>query len=255
MEIIKNLEKLGLSRNEAKVYTTLLQLGRDTVLNISRQADLKRPSVYLLLDDLEARGLVTRTRKGKKTLFKAENPKRLLTNLKIQEELARDTIPSLAAIHNLDPKKPNIKIAEGAQGVRNVYGGIFTYMSSHPGEELLIYGSLKAAAQKFAPEVVDFFSKEMGKSKNKVRELGNDDPETRRYFRKAKRANANHELRLVRPGTQPFEADNMLYGNTLVILSVDEQIFATIIESAAIANTYRALFELAWRAGKKYAYP
>ncbi len=48
-----------------------------------------------------------------------------------------------------------------------------------------------------------------------------------------------------------FCTDNMIYGNTLVVFSIKEQIFATIIESTNIVNTYKTLFNMAWRSGKK----
>lgn len=252
MNLPKNLESLGLSRNESIVYLSCLQLGRDTVLNIAKHADLKRPTVYLILENLEKRSLITKTKKAHKTLYKAESPKQLLMGIQMQHDLAAEILPSLQAIYNIDPEKPNIKIAEGIQSVRGVYNSVFTFLANHPEDELLIFGSLKKAAEKFEHEVLDYFSKSMAKSHNHIREIGNDDSETRKYFRTVKRLNPNHEIRLIRSGGGLFEADNLLYGNTLVILSVDEQIFATSIESSAIANTYKTLFNMAWRSGRKY---
>ncbi|MFH0818461.1 MAG: helix-turn-helix domain-containing protein [Patescibacteria group bacterium] len=251
MDLAKDLTRLGLSDSEAKVYLSCLQLGRETVLNIAKHADLKRPSVYLLLENLEKRGLVTKTKKAHKTFFKAEEPGRLLSGLKMQEEVVNSILPSLEAIYNIDPKKPNIKIAEGNQSVANVYNGIFNFIANHPKEELLIFGALKEASKYFQDEVQDYFMKVMAKSKNRIREVGNNDPETRRYFRQAHRINPNHEIRLIRSDGS-FQCDNMIFGNTVVIFSVDEQIFSTIIESAAIAQTYRTMFNMAWKAGKKY---
>lgn len=251
MDLNKDLTRLGLSHGQAKVYLTCLQLGRDTVLNIAKHADLKRPTVYLLLEDLEKKGLVTKTKKEHKTFFKAEEPSRLMSSLKVQEEIVDSILPSLNALYNIDPQKPNIKIAEGNKSVANVYNGIFNYMSAHPDEELLIFGALKKAAENFEAEVVDYYMKSISKSKNVIREIGNNDPETRRYFRQSHGVNPNHEIRLIRSHGS-FDSDNLLYGNTVVIISVDEQIFATIIESPAIANTYRTLFNMAWKSGKKY---
>ena len=250
MDLTKNLNQLGLSRNQAKVYLASLQLGVDTVWNIAKHANLKRPSVYLILDDLERMGLISRTKKEHKTLIKAEDPRRLLTDLKVKEELVNEILPSLKAVYNIDPEKPNIKIAESMESVRNVYNGIFNYFTLHPEEELLIYGSLKDAAENFKTEVVDYFYKIMAKTKSPIREIGNDDTETRRYYRAANRLNSQHDIRLIRTEGRFFQTDNMLYGNTLIIFSVKEQIFATIIESANIAETYRTLFNMAWRSGK-----
>ena len=250
MNISKSLISLGLTPNQAKVYIAALQLGVDSVLHIAKAADLKRPTVYLILDDLESKGLVSKTKEGSKTLYKAEKPDRLLTDVKIKEQIATDLLPSLNAIYNVDPDKPNIKIAEGISGVRSVYNGIFTYLSHHPDEELLIYGALKDASALFERQVIDYFQEIMAHSHNPIREIGNDDAETRRYFRKSSKVNPLHELRCIRNDGMFVQTDNMIYGNTLVIFSVKEQISATIIESKNITTTYKTLFNMAWRSGK-----
>ncbi|HAT04026.1 MAG TPA: hypothetical protein DCS29_04630 [Candidatus Magasanikbacteria bacterium] len=250
MDLIKTLKQTGLSENQASVYIATLQLGVDTVLNISRSANLKRPTVYLILDDLERRGLVSKTIQRNKILYEAESPERLLTDLKTKTQLVKGILPSLKAIHNIDPEKPNIKIAEGVSGVRSVYNGIFTYLSHHPQEELIIYGSLKDAAEHFETSVVDYFYQIMAKSNNPIREIGNDDHETRKYYKTSSKLNPQHNIRLIRNEGRFFQTDNMLYGNTLIIFSVKEQIFATIIESPNIAETYKTLFNMAWNSGR-----
>ena len=126
MELAKNLQQLGLTENQAKVYISCLQLGVDTVLNIAKIAELKRPTVYLILDELENLGLVSKTKKASKSLFKAETPEKLVTDLKIKTETANNLLPSLKAIYNLDPEKPNIKIADGVDGSVNWISGSST---------------------------------------------------------------------------------------------------------------------------------
>jgi sugar-specific transcriptional regulator TrmB len=251
MDLQKNLHQLGLSQKEAKVYLACLQLGCDSVMNIAKFAGLKRPTVYLILDDLETRGLVSKTKDIKKNLFKAEDPKRLVTDLQGRQELANTILPSLKAIYNLDPEKPNIKIGDGIQSVRNAYTGIFTYLSTHPKDELLIYGSLKDASDYFEQEVISAFFDKMSQTQSKIREIGNDDHETRKYYRASRRLNQNHDIRLIRNDGAFWKADNMLYGNTLVIFSVKDQVFVITIESSNITTTYRTLFNMAWRSGKR----
>ena len=250
MDLLKNLTQIGLEENQAKVYLSCLQLGTSPVLNIAKDSSLKRPTVYLILDDLEAMGLVNKIKKNKKTLYQAKPPDNLVESLSEKLNLAKNSLSALKAIHNLDPEKPNIKIAEGVNGVRNVYNGIFYYLSHHPNEELLIFGALKDAAENFQTSVIDYFYETMSKSKNPIREIGNDDHETRMYYRKSVALNPRHEIRLIRDEGIFTQTDNMLYGNTLIIFSVKKEIFATIIESASIAETYRTLFNMALRSGK-----
>lgn len=252
MDLKTTLAELGLSNNQAQVYLSTLQLGYGTVLNISKYANLKRPTVYLILEDLEKLGLVSKIKQGKKNMYKAEPPDRIKNNLTIQQQLVDSILPSLKALYNVNPDKPTIKIAEGIDAVRQVYNDIFTYLNMHPKDELIIFGSLADALGNFETTVVDYFYTLMKKSRNTVREIGNDDNATRTYYRNAKKYNPNHEIRIIKDKEGRFlETDDMLYGNTLVIFSVTEEIFAITLESTAIAQTYRALFNMAWRSGKQ----
>ncbi len=250
MDIRDGLVSIGLTDKQTDVYLACLQLGIATVFEIAKYADQKRPTVYLVLEQLEKMGLVSLVQKEKKTFYKAEDPACLLSGLQIKERVIEDLLPSLKAIYNLDPEKPIIKIHEGISGVKNVYTEIFTYLSNNAEEELLIYGSLKDALENFESEVIDYFYTSIGKAKIRVREIGNDDHETRKYYRASKQLNENHEIRLIRNDGMFVKTDNLLYGNRVAIFSVKEHLFVTTIESATIAETYRTLFNMAWRSGK-----
>ncbi|MFH1253783.1 MAG: helix-turn-helix domain-containing protein [Candidatus Uhrbacteria bacterium] len=249
-DLKKHLMEIGLTEKQTIVYLTCLQLGLDTVARVAKFSGLKRPTTYLILDELEKIGLVGKIKKEHRIMIKAEDPKNIITNLRSKKETAENILPSLQAIYNLNPAKPHIKIGEGIESVRNVYNEIFTYLQSHPQEKLLIFGSLKDACEHFESQVVNYFYRSMARTKNAVREIGNDDHETRKYYRASAKLNPNHEIKLIRQDGRFTETDNMLYGNTLVIFSVKEQIFATTIVSATITETYRTLFNMAWRSGK-----
>ena len=252
MNLVKILHELGLTENQSRVYVSALQLGDSSVLQLAKASGLKRPSVYLILDELERLRLVTRKTRGKKIAYTAASPENIVDSLQNKLNLAQTILPSLKAIHNVNPETPIIRIAENVPDVQAIYVGIFAHLKNHPQEELIIYGALQDAVQYFRSSVVDYFYDIMRQSKNQIRELGNDDTETRHYFKKSHRLNPHHELRLVR---SDFDGgftmtDNMLYGNTLVIFSVTRQIFAVTIESASVTQTYRTLFDMAWCSGK-----
>lgn len=252
MDIATDLTHLGLSTPQAKVYLACLQLGRASVVQIARTGGLKRPTVYLLLDSLQQLGLITTTKQFKKTLYLAESPTKLVAHTEQQHRLATSLLPSLQALHNIDPEKPNITIEEGIEGVRKVYTMIFDYLRVHPTEELLIFGALKDAKEHFETEVLDYFYSIIKQTQNPIRELGNHDIETRRYVRVATDVNPNYTIRYIQPADGAFiKTDNMLFGNTIVLFSVKEKIFATVIESKNLTDSYRAMFNMAWRGGKK----
>lgn len=70
----KELQNLGLSEKEAKVYTTSLELGPDTVQNIAKESGINRATTYVQIGTLKEKGLISEFEKGKKTYFVAESP-------------------------------------------------------------------------------------------------------------------------------------------------------------------------------------
>ena len=67
METIDVLERVGLKGKEASVYLALLELGTASVESIAKKAGTKRPTTYLVLDDLQNRGLVSIVPQQKKS--------------------------------------------------------------------------------------------------------------------------------------------------------------------------------------------
>ena len=63
------LEKAGLNRRETALYLALLQMGPSSILNIARKADMKRPTAYLVIDELMKKGLVAEVPKEKKKKY------------------------------------------------------------------------------------------------------------------------------------------------------------------------------------------
>ena len=78
MDLNKILENNGLSEKEAKVYLTLLELKEALPSSISRRSGIKRPTTYVVLDQLQKKGLVSYVKKGKWQYFQAINPHSLL---------------------------------------------------------------------------------------------------------------------------------------------------------------------------------
>ena len=70
----KDIEKLGLSEKEAKVYLASLELGPSPVQVISQKSKVNRATTYVVIDSLMAMGLMSTYDEGKKTFFTSESP-------------------------------------------------------------------------------------------------------------------------------------------------------------------------------------
>src|SRR5688572_25102021 len=85
-ELAKELEKIGLSENEAKVYLAGLELGSSTAQMIAAKATVSRPTTYIMIESLIKRGLMSSFQKGKKRMFVSGKPRQLLYILEQQKK-------------------------------------------------------------------------------------------------------------------------------------------------------------------------
>jgi sugar-specific transcriptional regulator TrmB len=78
MEVLNDLLKhAGLEEIESRVYTTLLDNGALTVLELSVKADLKRTNLYNVLETLESKGLVKKVTDSKSIKYFPQSPREI----------------------------------------------------------------------------------------------------------------------------------------------------------------------------------
>src|SRR5207249_531647 len=100
----RTLQDLGLSANEAILYSLMLSRPRSTVLELSTRAPFPRTMLYYVLKQLSQRGIVSESRKGSRTLYIAEDPERLYDLLALKE---RDFEQEISAVRELIPQLKN----------------------------------------------------------------------------------------------------------------------------------------------------
>lgn len=126
------LQKIGFSAKESKLYLAGLQLGPATIQQLAQTSNIKRSTVYEVIDELLKQNLFTVSQKGKRKLFTAQEPDNLLLFLKQKEGVLTQIMPELEALKNTSAVKPAIRIYEGLQGMKQIYED----MIKKPGEIL-----------------------------------------------------------------------------------------------------------------------
>lgn len=238
METLEVLEKVGLNQKEASVYLALLELGTASVLSIAKKAGLKRPTTYLILDDLEGRGLVSQVPQAKKALYTAESPERLAADITKKGELLKRFLPDLLAVHNLKKEKPQVQLFQGKEGILAVYDKIYA------AGEVRFFATL-SDLEKILPQVTKDVARKAKEHKLKVREILTG-TQTDLAFMKNIIRDEYYSVRLVAPG-QKFLTDNALFGDSVAFFSFTTQLFAVVITSKEIAGSLSALYEMAWQ--------
>ena len=242
----KAIQKLGLNSNQIKVYVTLLQMGSASIQEISKKTRIKRTTTYSILDNLIHKNLITMLERGAHRKYIAEDPKKiprkLEENIQKLENDKKDLIniiPELSSLYNIDNNKPKIKYYEGLDGIKQLYAETLLLKK---GEETLSYASAELN-HKYLDEYITSYVKRRAQKGIPQRCITLDSHEGRMHQKND--ISELRKTRLVDPKIYPFSNEINIFRNKIFIASFPD-LLGVLIESASIAKTQKAIFELAW---------
>lgn len=251
MHIEQQLARTGISVKAAAVYRACLQTGLATMTEIAKVAGLKRPSTYLAMDELIIRGFVSVSKKGRRTQYAPEHPRRFLQIIRTREREMERLLPELEALYEGPKDKPRIRVFEGRDAMLQMYDDVFRAMREGGGE-LLFLTAIGDLEESF-PEAIAQFMDMISRGHFFIRELNLGDARGCAYGQRIRRiAGPDHHVRLLDPSRYPFaHTDNLIFKDKLMMFSVKKDIFVVVIEHQNLADTYRALFNAAWETAEE----
>ena len=241
----KILAGLGVSERVAKVYLAGLSLGTTSVQELARASGLKRPTVYLYVDDLMKRGLFETVPIDKKRYYTAVDPSVVEGRLKKSLADFQAELPKLSAMRTDTLGKPQVRIFEGVEGVRGVYE------EAKHAHSLRFWSNIGTAYLPFHDLYMDI-SETARKNGTPLREIIADTKESRRYSRLfAKITGPTYQARTAT--VEGLENDAVIFGNVVVLFRLQGlNIFAVRIEDKTIADSMKAMFDMAWKSAKSF---
>jgi len=112
-EIQAVLTQLGLTEKEALTYTALLELGDASAYTLSKKSGLKKPTTYVILEELRKKELVIKKPHHKSTLYTAKDPDELLRIAQNNLAKIQKILPHLKAINKTDKFRLQTVFFEG----------------------------------------------------------------------------------------------------------------------------------------------
>lgn len=135
--ITEQLQEIGLSADQARVYSYLIENGTIPANTLSRRLGITRTLVYKILDDLDTKGLIEKDDSYKVTRFNAKHPHALRDIAESERQAADETsrkietmMGPLVSAYNLEPEKPAVHFMEGLSGIQEILKDSLT--SSEP---------------------------------------------------------------------------------------------------------------------------
>ena len=148
-QLICNLEKLGLTENEAKAYVGLVSLREATAREIHELTNVPRAKIYEILKVLAKKGYLE-VRQGTPTSFRAVDPRQVIG--KIKDEFLNCAIETLGQLNELSyelPKTSPVWYIQSDWGIKNRIREIMAGVK----EELIIFSSSPEFLKEFEPEL------------------------------------------------------------------------------------------------------
>lgn len=238
------LYSYGLDSKEADVYLSMLRTGHGSILKIAQDTEIKRSTVYVVMEGLIAKGLVRPEVKGKKKYYLAEDPEKLVKLIDEKKKEIEKVVPLLKSQYLKQSERPKVTFYEGKEGIKKIYKEALESK-----KETLWYGSAKDMKEEF----YEYYNKVLEVRINNpnfggIRDIINNVKIDKDY---AKIQNSYNDPRIrvkaLRPELFFFNVDNIIFDNKVALLSIKRDFYAVVVESAEIANGYRNMFELAWR--------
>ena len=237
------LKSLGLLESEVKTYLSASENGAGTALDISKATKLSRQAVYVAIDGLTERGLMSSILHGKKRLYIAEHPKKLLAYAKRHETDVRQQITDLEQLLpelelQMGGEKPVVRAFEGKEGILGIVEDIkstdfnesFEITDLTAMDTVLKTEDLIGLQSAFKKRGVHFHGLYAGR-------VGPSRPEAERY--------------ILPKEFEGFKSNLGVNGDKIVMVTFEGKMHSVIIENSLLAQTLRILFELALRAAKK----
>lgn len=244
------LRKIGLTGNEAAVYTALLELGSSLAGEIAKKTGLNRSHIYDTLRRLSDKGLAAHVIKNNRRYFKAAEPMRILqyleereAELKAEREEAKRALPALVELSKLPRTRAQANIYEGKEGLKTICEQL---LRSGEGEWLSLSSS--GAALEVLPHYIPKFHERRIENKISLKILEIDEAMGRRRGSELS-AMPKTKVRYV-PSSLVSPASIWIWGGSVAFMVWPSQI-GIVIEDRQTAQTFKAYFEAFWRTARK----
>ena len=233
----KILEELGLSKNEAIVYLSLLEMGTGTVGEIAEATKLHRTNVSDALKRLLEKGIVSYINKDDKKVFEAGDPKKLISYLREKEMKIKRILPELELCKRMAKSKNSATIYEGVQAFQKILDGFLIH-----NDPILVYGIPREAPTMMKTFIPHFHKKRIAQ-KIVMKHIYNHNAQDRIKFLNSM---PYTEARYLHSQYDSKVSTNIC-GDEVVLCLWVEPVFVVQIKNQHIADAYKNFFELLYR--------
>jgi len=143
-----NLEEIGLTEGESRVYLALLKIGSSTIGDIIKEAQVSNSKIYDILDRLNKKGLVGISSINNVRHFEAKNPsaiKELIEKKEKSINQLKKEVPRLQEMFKYAEPVQEAEILQGNNGIKSFTEMILSKLEK--GDTFYILGAPNEATE------------------------------------------------------------------------------------------------------------
>ena len=240
------LEQIGLKEKEAEVYLALLSLESSTAYQIAQHCDVKKPTVYVILEELRQKGLVLKIPHAKKALYAARDIGEFLEEQKRKLRAVEAIVPQLQALGGATG--PSVYFFTGLRGRSEAREFKFDAMRGKTFYSF--YGSLMGGN----PEIMKLYStwdKRAVANDMSFKLIMPEDAKNSYYKTVTDLAEAEPESVQVRYLKDYLYPPNISVEVAEDFVRIDDEknLQVTIIDDKSTADAFRSIFQIVWEKG------
>lgn len=252
------LKNLGLSDNEIKVYLYLLTHGESIASVIAKRLDMKRATVYPVIESLEKQELISTFEKNGTMHFDAVEPEDIIYvceqrvhQMKRLKEKAEGLHKEFKQLRDQGkmPKleiRGKIKYYEGLDAVT----GLIEETLEEKEKEQLCFGLNTFHTELSGNDWSNYTQKRVAKGM-KVKSIQPDKPEAVEY--KSRDKDELRETRLVPKKQFPGDSEINIIGDMIAMFTTKgKQPMGMKMYNKELAQAFRSIFNLAWERSEHY---
>lgn len=235
-EPIKQLTNIGLTQKQAEFYYHALELGSFSLLAISKKSKIKRPTCYVIVQQLVDMGLVSRVPAGRKSQYRVEPLSGLLDQKRNELAELENVTKNLEDKLPQPPAESAVTMYTGRTGIRKVWNEMLNCQSGH------IYYT--GAEDHIIEALGEVFYKNWIKERVKKNIWLHEIEAFEREVNKDINAEALAQLRelLFVPSRINIKNAIFVYDDKVLLFTKGTEYFSVLIQNKALAETAMTLY-------------
>ncbi len=238
------LENIGMTPGEVRVYLALLYLGTTPTGNIIKKSHISSSKVYLILEKLIQKGLVSQVEKNNVKHFQAANPKRLndymnekKTELETRSKEIEKLIPSLQERHKSLKEIQETIMFQGIKGFQSAREEFVSDLNK--GDEYVVFGSQNPLTEGYKNNIRRF-NEDNKKRGFKIRLIYNS------KYKEIKKLYSKFPNIKVRFIESIFPSSIAISKTKILLMAYGKNPIQVLIKNKELAKSHLEFFETVW---------